>query len=119
MKVIFSHTLSKKEKIANVKKQIIEAYAKGIFTQIKGDKLPPHSSLIKIYTTTIRGAGRLVFLVDIKSTDGFFLFFRTKNDEIGRNITIKNAKSRTQLHRYLELLKADLREKNYEVFEVR
>jgi hypothetical protein len=119
MKVVFSHTLSKKEKILPIKKQIIEAYAKGIFTQIKGDKLPPHSSLIKIYTTTIRGAGRLVFLVEIKSMDGFFLFFRTKNDEIGRNITIKNSKFKTQLHKYLELLKSDLCEKNYEVFEVR
>lgn len=119
MKVIFSHSLSKKEKIEHAKKQIIEAYAKGIFTQIKGDKLPPNSSLIKIYTTTIRGAGRLVFLVDMKSTDGFFLFFRTKNDEIGRNITIKNSKFKTQLHKYLEILKSDLREKNYEAFEVR
>ena len=119
MKVIFSHTISRKEKISELKAKIIKAYAKGIFTKIKGEQLPSGTSLIKIYTTTICGAGRLVFLVDMKSMDGFFLFFRAKNDPIGFNITIKNLKFKSVLHRYLKLLQKDLHDKNYEAFEVK
>jgi hypothetical protein len=119
MKIIFSRRLSKKEKIGSFKKKIVEAYAKGISVQIKGSQLPKSSSLIKIYTTTIQGVGRLVFLVNMKSGDAFFLFYRTKNDEIGKNISIKNAKFKIQLHKYLRILKEDLELKNYEVFEVR
>ncbi|HCW32047.1 MAG: hypothetical protein UT55_C0020G0001 [Candidatus Peregrinibacteria bacterium GW2011_GWE2_39_6] len=105
MKVIVSNKLAKKEQIQKEKIEIIQAYAKGIFT--------------KIYTTTIRGgAGRIVFLVDAKSNDGFFLFFRSKNDPIGKNITIKNLKFKNQLHKYLQILKDDIVARNYEVFEV-
>lgn len=118
MKVIFSKTLSKKENIEKYKEKIVKAYAKGIFTVIKGEDLPKDSKLAKIYTTTINGVGRLVFLVQTKTSDGFFLFFRTKNDPIGQNITIKNPQFRTQLGKYLQILKEDIQEKNYEAYNV-
>ncbi len=46
--------------------------------------------LIKVYSTTVSGARRIVYLMDTVSGDAFFLFFRTKNDPIGSNITIHN-----------------------------
>ncbi len=118
MKVVFSHTLSKKENIGKHKEKIVRAYAKGIFTIIKGKDLPKDSQLAKIYTTTINGVGRLLFLTQTKSSDGFFLFFRTKNDSIGQNITIKNPQFRIQLRKYLQILREDIKEKNYEVYNV-
>ncbi|MDP4007571.1 MAG: hypothetical protein Q8P68_00080 [Candidatus Peregrinibacteria bacterium] len=118
MKVVFSKTLLKKENVEKHKEKIVKAYAKGIFTIIKGKDLPRDSQLVKIYTTTISGVGRLVFLIQTKTDDGFFLFFRSKNDEIGQNISIKNPKFRSQLRKYLQILKEDIKKKNYEVYKI-
>jgi len=117
MKVIFSKTLIKKEKIEGRKTEIAKAYSKNIFRRIKGENLPKDSELIKIYTTSIQGAGRLVFLVNVKTKDGFFLFYRSKNDEIGKNISIKNSRFKMGLKKYLLILKGDIQNRNYEVIE--
>ena len=94
-------TLLKKEKVERYKEKIVKEYAKGIFTLIKGEDLPRDSQLAKIYTTTISGVGRPVFFIQTETGDGFFLFFRSKNDGLGQNISIKNPKSRSQLRKYL------------------
>jgi hypothetical protein len=46
--------------------------------------------LIKVYATSKTGAKRIVFLLETATTDRFFLFYRDKDDEIGKNVTIKN-----------------------------
>lgn len=87
---------------------ILGGYAEGIMVAIKGDALPKGSRLVKLYVTTVAGARRIVFLVDVETGTGFFLFYRGKNDPIGTNITIKNPVFRKRLHIYLDLLHADI-----------
>ncbi len=89
MKVILSRTLIKKEEVGKEeKKWLLKALVKGIYEVIKGRDLPKNSELRKLYLTTVIGPRRAVFLVDIRSTTLFFLFFRSKKDPIGENITI-------------------------------
>jgi hypothetical protein len=76
------------------------------------------SRLIKVYATVISGARRIVYLVDSKSGDAFFLFFRTKNDRIGSNVTINNPEFKKKLKEYLNILFEDLNNDNFEVFEI-
>ncbi|QQR54724.1 hypothetical protein IPG41_06085 [Candidatus Peregrinibacteria bacterium] len=66
--------------------------------------------------TTILGARRAIFLVETTTEDGFFLMFRSKNDPIGENMTIKNTEFKSTLHHYLELLNEDLLNQNFEIF---
>lgn len=87
---------------------ILRSYGEGIYVTIKGDSLPKKSRLIKLYATTIEGARRLVFLVDVETTTGFLLFYRSKNDSVGKNISIKNPEFKRQLLRYLDLLHSDI-----------
>lgn len=87
---------------------ILGLYAKGIAVPIKGDALPGHSRLIKLYATTVAGARRIVFLIDVRSGTAFLLFYRGKNDRIGKNISIKNPEFRKALHAYLDLMTADI-----------
>jgi hypothetical protein len=113
MKVLFSHRVRKKEfKSGHIPpadlKTILEGYAGGISIAIKGEALPKGSRLIKIYATTVRGARRIVFLVDVETGTGFFLFYRSKNDVIGNNISIQNPAFRKTLHQYLDFLSADI-----------
>ncbi|PIZ75106.1 hypothetical protein COY05_05100 [Candidatus Peregrinibacteria bacterium CG_4_10_14_0_2_um_filter_38_24] len=118
MKIIFPHSLVKKEKLSNDDiKEVIKNTSKGIYTLIKGENLPRNSKLIKIYSTTIQRAKRIVMLMETVSGDSFFLFYRSKNDKIGKNISIQNQIFRKNLHKYLLILKEDIRSKNYSVFE--
>lgn len=87
---------------------ILKSYGEGIFATIKGESLPKGSRLIKLYATTVEGARRIVFLVDVETSTGFFLFYRSKNDAIGKNISIKNPEFKKRLLRYLDLLSADI-----------
>ncbi len=96
---------------------IITAFGKGIYSTIKGESLPAGSKLIKIYATTVHGTRRVVFLVDVESGDGFFLFYRSKNDKIGSNISIKNTVFRTELKKYLRMLNKDIRNGDIEIYE--
>src|SRR3989339_644749 len=116
MKVIFAKAILKKENInAQEKELILKAFKKGIFIIIKGNNLPSNSELIKIYMTTIWGARRIVFLIDTLTKNGFFLFYRSKNDLLGENISIKNNLFKEILKKYLLLLNSALRNKEYEI----
>lgn len=76
------------------------------------------TKLIKIYATTVGGARRMVHLVDAASGDVFFLFYRTKNDRIGENITIRNPEFKKKLQEYLVILFEDLKDDNFDVMEL-
>ena len=69
--------------------------------------------------TTVSGAKRTVFLIDTSSNDGFFLFYRSKKDKIGENISIKNITFKKALIKYLSILKEDIQNKAYDCFEVK
>lgn len=113
MTVVIAHSIRRKEfkqgKISPMDLEIIlGSYAEGIMVSIKGEALPKGSRLVKLYVTTIAGARRIVFLVDVETGTGFLLFYRGKNDTIGKNITIKNPVFRKRLLQYLDLLQSDL-----------
>lgn len=56
--------------------------------------------------------------MDTESGDVFFLFFRTKNDRIGSNITINNPEFKKKLQEYLVILFEDLEEDSFQVMEI-
>ncbi len=123
MIVVIAHSIRKKEfKRGEISRDNLQAilggYAKGIAVTIKGEELPKGSRLIKLYVTTVAGARRIVFLVDVESGTGFFLFYRKKNDAIGKNITIKNPAFQNRLLHYLDLLQADISGENFTTYTV-
>lgn len=121
MTVVIAHSIRKKEfKRGEITPDdlgaILVGYAKGISVTIKGEGLPKASRLVKLYVTTVAGARRIVFLVDMESGTGFFLFYRGKNDAIGKNITIKNPAFQKRLLQYLDLLQADIATENFTTY---
>lgn len=60
----------------------------------------------------------MVHLLDVASGDVFFLFYRTKNDRIGENITIKNPEFKKKFQEYLAILFEDLKNDDFEVMEI-
>lgn len=54
----------------------------------------------------------------VSQNDAFFLFYRSKNDKIGKNITINNPEFRKMLHTYLALLEADIEAGAVDVYKV-
>lgn len=121
MKVVIAQSIQKREFGGQIPgadlKIIMHAYAKGIFTPIKGESLPKGSRLIKLYATTVGEAKRIVFLLEVRSGTGFFLFYRGKNDAIGKNITIKNPAFKKCLLQYLNLLRSDISEGKFVTYK--
>ena len=76
--------------------------------------LPPRTQLIKAYATSKRGPKRVVYLLAVEDEDTFLLFYRGKNDPIGRNANMANPAFRTALEKYLALLEADIAANNVE-----
>lgn len=70
--------------------------------------LPPHTQLIKAYATSQRGPKRIVYLLSVDDGDMFLLFYRGKNDPVGRNASMANPVFRAQLDKHLALLEADI-----------
>lgn len=101
MKIVFSEKISKKEKLTEKEViWLIKAYQKGIFQFIKGEFLPKHSRLAKLYMTTVLGARRAVFLIDMNSRDAFFYFFDLKKTPSGQIFQSKTP----SLKHYLETI---------------
>ena len=76
--------------------------------------LPPHTRLIKAYATSMHGPKRIVYLLAVEDGDMFLLFYRGKNDPVGRNASIANPAFRSALDKYLMLLEADILDGNIE-----
>lgn len=122
MAVIISHRIRRKEFKRGIisgddLQTILNSFRKGISVSIKGRNLPKASKLIKIYATAVAGARRIVYLVDMASSDGFLLFYRSKNDRIGKNISIQNPEFRKKLNLYLELLSLDIEAGAIDVYD--
>lgn len=97
---------------------VIGAFVKGLYQELGGFKLWPGHKLHKVYSTTDRGARRTVFMVDAKTGDGFFLFHRDKNDDIGKNVALGNPAFKKELNKYLGLLAEDIAAHNIEIRSV-
>jgi hypothetical protein len=118
-RIVFSHQILKKEKLTQKDiAVIVKVCEKDIFKRIKGENIPSESSLIKIYTTTIEGARRLVLVLDEVINVGHFLFYRKKDDSIGKNISIKNPEFKKALHQYLKLWDKDMENNKFEIIEL-
>lgn len=118
-RIVFSHQILKKEKLTPKDIEvIIKVCKKDIFRRIKGENIPSESSLIKIYTTTIEGSRRLVLVLDEVINVGHFLFYRKKDDSIGKNISIKNPEFKKTLQQYLKLWDKDMANDNFEIVEL-
>ena len=85
--------------------------------QIKGEKLPKGTRLLKVYGTSPQGARRIVHLLAVADDTLFLLFYRDKKDQVGANVTIKNNAFRRQLQKHLTLLKKDLEDGAFEIWE--
>jgi len=122
MKIVFSKRIIQKELGMKPTEDdflvIRKWYEKWIYESIKWESLPVGSRLIKVYATTVTWARRIVYLIDVKSGDVFFLFLRTKNDRIGSNITINNPEFKKKLQEYLTILFEDLENDNFQVMEI-
>jgi hypothetical protein len=70
--------------------------------------LPPRTQLIKAYATSKRGPKRAVYLLAVDDSDLFLLFYRGKNDQVGRNTSMSNPAFRAALDKHLALLEADI-----------
>jgi len=118
-RIVFSHQILKKEKLTSKEIEVIvKVCEKDIFQRIKGENLPSESSLIKIYTTTTEGARRLVLVFDETINVGHFLFYRKKDDPIGKNISIKNPDFKKALQQYLMIWDKDMCRDNFEIVEL-
>lgn len=77
-------------------------------TDIAGHGLPKGTRLLKAYATTKRGPRRILYLLVVQERDLFVLFFRTKQDEVGSNMSPKNPAFNGALIKHLELLREDM-----------
>lgn len=123
MKVIISHAIRDREfGKSGIPEddltKILKTYAKGISDTIKGKPLPPYSKLIKAVATSKRGARRLVFLVDLKTGYGHLLFYRSKDDAIGKNITMNNPKFASDYPKHLYLHDSDMKDGRFDVYDI-
>lgn len=118
MKVFISAQIRRKEfgrKVPAEDLPVISRSARaalGVTIAARG--LPPHTHLIKAHATSKRGPKRIVYLLLVEGGDMFLLFYRGKNDPVGRNVSMANPAFRTALEKYLALLEADISGGNIE-----
>ena len=123
MLLVLSHRILKKENRNELIddtdiQKILTSFEKGVSTPIKGAALPHGSRLVKVYATSPKGARRIVYLVDVASGNGYFLMYRSKNDRVGQNISIKNPEFKQLLLSYLKILDEDLNAGSYDAYEL-
>ncbi len=75
---------------------------------IAGRGLPAGTKLLKAYATTKQGPRRILYLLLVREGDLFVLFYRTKDDVVGANMSPKNPSFNAALAKHLDLLHEDL-----------
>lgn len=123
MALIVSHQIRQKEfgaKIPGEAKEVLIRSARvALATPIAAKGLPPATRLLKAYATSSQGPRRIVYLLSVEDGTLFLLFFRDKNDEVGANITSKNAAFVGQLKKHSALLQADIESGDFEDIDMR
>lgn len=125
MKLIITASIKKAEfeplrKIFSL--EVIKIAAKksleGLGENIKSSTRIHRTILKKVYLTSLGGAGRAIFLLEISSQKSVLVMIRLKNDKkIGANMTVKNPKFRKTLDKNLDLILADLKNGDFEEYE--
>ncbi len=91
----------------------------GLGENIKNSRKIVETVLKKIYLTTLGGAARVVFLIQIDAHSSVLVMTRQKNDKkIGSNMTVDNPKFKEVLDKNLDSILQDLKSGRYEAFEV-
>ncbi|MFZ5494482.1 MAG: hypothetical protein ACOZE5_03980 [Verrucomicrobiota bacterium] len=75
---------------------------------IAGRGLPAGTKLLKAYATTKQGPRRILYLLLVREGDLFVLFYRTKDDVVGANMSPTNPSFNAALAKHLDLLRKDL-----------
>jgi hypothetical protein len=75
---------------------------------ISGHGLPKGTRLLKAYATTKQGPRRILYLLVVQEKDLFVLFYRTKQDDVGANMSPKNSAFNNALAKHLDLLRDDM-----------
>ncbi len=118
MVIVISNAIEKKEfgkgKISENDKAVLKRTARlELAIPIKGEGLPKGAKIVKAYGTSASGAKRVVYMLTSDNEDFMLLFYRDKDDAIGKNITIANPTFKKELVKHIDLLLADLEAGKY------
>ena len=95
--------------IAPADKEALLAGARVCLTaSIAGHGLPKGTRLLKAYATTKQGPRRILYLLVVQQRDLFVVFYRTKEDDVGANMSPRNPAFSSALTKHLDLLRDDL-----------
>lgn len=86
---------------------------------ISGKGLPPGTRLIKAYGTFAADPKRVIYLLVVGDEDLFLLFYRDKNDPVGKNASMANPAFRSALHKHLSILNEDILSSNIEELPIK
>lgn len=118
MRVFLSAKIRKQEFGRAVSQEDLSVIARtariALGVRIAGKGLPPGTQLIKAYGTSPSGPKRVIYLLATSNDDLFLLFYRDKNDPIGRNASTGNPAFRSALLKHLALLEEDIASANLE-----
>lgn len=122
MALVVGHSIRKRELgdeiSAAVTEILIRSANVALARPIKGKNLPKGTKLLKFYATSSEGPRRIVYLLEVDSGDLFLLFYRSKNDEVGGNASIKNKAFRIQLEKSLDLLIEDIERGDFDLIDL-
>ncbi len=126
MKLVLSASIRKSEFEPSQKTfslEIIKIAAKkcleGLGTKIKSSNKISSTVLKKIPITSIGGAGRAIFLLQVVADKAILVMLRLKNDKnIGGNMSFENSKFKKAFDKNLTLIMKDIKSNAYEEFEL-
>ncbi len=112
MALFIAERIRKREfgrEIASADKEALLAGARVCLTaSIAGHGLPKGTRLLKAYATTKQGPRRILYLLVVQQRDLFVVFYRTKGDDVGANMSPRNSAFSSALTKHLDLLRDDL-----------
>ena len=112
MALFIAERIRKREfgrEIASADKEALLAGARVCLTaSIAGHGLPKGTRLLKSYATTKQGPRRILYLLVVQQRDLFVVFYRTKGDDVGANMSPRNPAFSSALTKHLDLLRDDL-----------
>ena len=112
MALFIAERIRKREfgrEIASADKEALLAGARVCLTaSIAGHGLPKGTRLLKAYATTKQGPRRILYLLVVQQRDLFVVFYRTKGDDVGTNMSPRNPAFSSALTKHLDLLRDDL-----------
>jgi len=120
MQILVTHRIRKKELDGTISEEARKLFAKlkdrpEIAETISARGLPAHTTLHKVYATTGAGPRRLLFFcrhapAGASDVRWVLLFYRSKADTVGRNMSPKNKEFIGQLAKNLQAALQDITE---------